>query len=70
MFQNEILSACLKGPNVEVILISGFMTSEIRMTSNNVFLELIHISEITNSEIRITLIKIKVLLPGWQTSRI
>ena len=46
------MKSWLKGLNVEVILISGFMNSEIRITSNN-FVELILISEITNSDIRI-----------------
>ena len=43
--------AWLKGLNV--ILISEFMNSEIRIPSNNV-VELILISEITNPEIRIS----------------
>ena len=47
------LPAWLKGLNVEMILISGFMNLEIRMTSNFFSAELILISEITNSEVRI-----------------
>ena len=35
VFLNEILAAWLKGLNVEVILISEFMNSEIRISSKN-----------------------------------
>ena len=59
VFRNEMLTgrpvslpALLKDLNVELILISGFMNSEI--TSNTFFVELILISEITNSEIKFT----------------
>ena len=47
VFRNEILLAWQKSLNVEVILISEFMNSEVNITSNN-FAELILISEITN----------------------
>ena len=42
-----------KGLNAEVVLISEFIHSEIRITSQ-FFVELMIISEITNLEIRIT----------------
>ena len=35
VFRNEILAAWQEGLNIEMILISEFMNSEIRITSNN-----------------------------------
>ena len=51
-WQPVSLPAWLNDLNIEVILISGFMNSEIRITSK-IKVKLILISEITNSEIRI-----------------
>ena len=62
------LPAWLKGLNVEVIPISGFMNSEIRITSNHFFVELILISEIINSEIRITSTLRYFCQAGWVTA--
>ena len=62
VFRNEILPAWLKSLNVEVILISGFMNSEIRITSNNFCRN----HKFRNKAHFI----IKVFLPGWQATRI
>ena len=43
------LLACQKDLNIEVILISESVNSKIRIASNNVFAELILISEFLNS---------------------